>query len=50
VPEKSIGASFNDEPLSQFGFWADWKVEPKWNLCDAPGNDNGGKVESVALS
>src|SRR3954465_10717529 len=24
VPEKSIGASFNDEPLSQFGFWADW--------------------------
>ncbi|MBE8111871.1 DEAD/DEAH box helicase family protein, partial [Escherichia coli] len=30
VPEKSIGASFNDEPLSQFGFWADWHVEPKW--------------------
>ncbi|MDZ7829227.1 MAG: DEAD/DEAH box helicase family protein [Halofilum sp. (in: g-proteobacteria)] len=24
VPEKSIGASFNDEPLSEFGFWADW--------------------------
>ncbi|EMJ6329865.1 DEAD/DEAH box helicase [Klebsiella pneumoniae] len=43
VPEKSIGASFNDEPLSQFGFWADWHVEPKWNLCNAPGNDNGGK-------
>ncbi|WP_027093366.1 DEAD/DEAH box helicase [Cohnella thermotolerans] len=47
VPEKSIGASFNDEPLSQFGFWADWKVEPKWNLCNAPGSDNGGKVNSV---
>ena len=47
VPEKSIGASFHDEPLSQFGFWADWKVEPKWNLCDAPGSDNGGKVEAV---
>src|SRR5580658_5523615 len=47
VPEKSIGASFHDEPLSEFGFWADWKVEPKWNLCDAPGTDNGGKVESV---
>ena len=46
VPEKSIGASFNDEPLSQFGFWADWHVEPKWNLCNAPGNDNGGKVKS----
>ena len=46
VPEKSIGSSFHNEPLSQFGFWADWQVEPKWNLCDAPGND-GGKVESV---
>jgi superfamily II DNA or RNA helicase len=47
VPEKAIGASFHDEPLSQFGFWADWKVEPKWNLCDAPGGDNGGKVDAV---
>ena len=47
VPEKSIGASFNDEPLSKYGFWADWHVEPKWNLCNAPGNDNGGKVKSV---
>lgn len=47
VPEKSIGASFHDEPLSRFGFWADWRVEPKWNLCDAPGFDNGGKVNSV---
>jgi hypothetical protein len=47
VPEKSIGASFNDEPLSEFGFWADWKVEARWNLCNAPGGDNGGKVEAV---
>jgi superfamily II DNA or RNA helicase len=47
VPEKAIGASFHDEPLRQFGFWADWKVEPKWNLCDAPGGDNGGKVEAL---
>src|SRR5215470_5572813 len=44
VPERSIGASFHDEPLSASGFWADWHVEPKWNLCDAPGTDNGGKV------
>ncbi|MCV0370499.1 DEAD/DEAH box helicase [Filomicrobium sp.] len=48
VPEKSIGASFNDEPLTKFGFWADWHVLPKWNLCNAPGSDNGGKVKSVA--
>ncbi len=47
VPEKSIGASFHDEPLSKYGFWADWMVAPKWNLCDAPGDDNGGKVNSV---
>lgn len=47
VPEKSIGSSFHDEPLSKHGFWADWHVEPKWNLCDAPGNDNGGKVNAL---
>ena len=40
VPEKSIGASFGDEPLSQFGFWADWSVKPKWNLCNTPGADD----------
>jgi superfamily II DNA or RNA helicase len=46
VPEKSIGASFADEPLSKYGFWADWRVEQKWNLCNAPGTD-GGKVNAV---
>src|SRR5690606_12270578 len=46
VPERSIGASFYDERLSEFGFWADWHVEPRWNLCDAPGSDNGGKVKA----
>lgn len=46
VPEKSIGSSFSDELLSKFGFWADWVVQPKWNLCNAPGED-GGKVKSV---
>ena len=46
VPEKSIGSSFHDEPLTKFGFWSDWTVEPRWNLCDAPGED-GGKINSV---
>ena len=46
VPEKTIGASFNDEPLSRFGFWADWTVQPQWNLCNSPGTE-GGKVKSV---
>lgn len=47
VPEKSIGSSFNNEPLSDYGFYWDWQVEPKWNLCNAPGED-GGKVNSVS--
>lgn len=46
VPEKTIGASFVDEPLSQFGFWTDWHVVPKWNLCNAPGED-GSKADAV---
>lgn len=39
VPERSIGGSFADENLSEFGFWADWRVKPQWNLCNAPGID-----------
>ena len=46
VPERSIGASFNDEPLSEHGFWADWQVAPQWNLCNAPGGEDG-KVGAV---
>ena len=40
VPERSIGSSFADEPLSQFGFYWDWQVAPQWNLCNAPGVDD----------
>ena len=39
VPERSIGSSFADEPLSEFGFYWDWQVAPQWNLCNAPGVD-----------
>ncbi len=49
VPERSIGASFHDEELTRHGFEADWRVEPRWNLCDAPGGDNGGKVGAVKV-
>ena len=48
VPERTIGASFEDAKLSEFGFWADWTVDPKWNLCNAPGAD-GGKVNAVKV-
>jgi len=46
VPERSIGASFNDERLTEGGFWANWTVPPRWNLCDASGTDTG-KVAAV---
>jgi len=51
VPERSIGASFGDEPLMASGFWADWIVKPRWNLCNMPGADDDrvarGKVKAV---
>ena len=45
VPERSIGSSFANEPLSQYGFWSDWSVEPCWDLCKSSKNDDG-KVKS----
>jgi len=51
VPERSIGSSFADEPLTQFGFYWDWQVAPQWNLCNAPGADDAkvakSKVDAV---
>jgi superfamily II DNA or RNA helicase len=51
VPERSIGGSFSDQPLSQAGFFWDWQVASQWNLCDAPGVDEvrvaKSKVEAV---
>ena len=40
VPERSIGGSFADEPLSRGGFERDWTVKPQWNLCNTPGADD----------
>lgn len=51
VPERSIGASFSDEPLTESGFWADWTVKPRWNLCAMPGGEDAqaskSKVKAV---
>ena len=44
VPEKAIGGSFDSVELSKFGFFADWTVEPKNNLC-TPGGDKS-KVQA----
>lgn len=39
VPEKSIGASFTNTNLSDNGFFTDWEVEPRNNLCAGTGDD-----------
>jgi hypothetical protein len=46
VPERSIGASFADAKLTASGFWSDWTVTPRWNLCNAPGGDDTGSARS----
>jgi hypothetical protein len=40
VPEVSIGASFKSTPLSNYGFYADWEIKPKWDLCSI-GSEHG---------
>src|SRR5690625_3064633 len=44
VPERSIGASFASTNLTKFGFFADWKIKPEHNLCDA--GSSAGKVDA----
>ena len=44
VPERSIGASFASTALVQHGFFADWEIEDRNNLC-TPGGDSG-KVDA----
>ncbi|ANJ93394.1 DEAD/DEAH box helicase [Serratia plymuthica] len=44
VPEKSIGGSFQNTKLSEYGFFADWVVSPENNLCVDGGED--GKVNA----
>lgn len=46
VPEPMIGRSFSNAQLTEHGFWADWEVPAKRNLCDAPLTD-GGKIDSI---
>lgn len=38
VPERSIGASFASTNLTDFGFYADWVVEERNNLCTPGGS------------
>ena len=45
VPEKSIGSSFGSLSLTDAGFFADWEVEDRNNLCLGTGDDKS-KVKS----
>lgn len=45
VPEMSIGASFQNTNLTEYGFFADWTVLPRYNLC-IPGGEPG-KVNTL---
>ena len=44
VPERSIGSSFSPTELKRYGFFADWELNPQYNLC-TPGSDKS-KVQA----
>lgn len=39
VPERSIGGSFKDTILTEYGFHSDWRISPAFNLC-VPGGES----------
>lgn len=47
VPQVTIGASFSNTDLMAGGFFANWSVEPQWDLC-SPGADHGAIAKSKA--
>ena len=47
VPEKSIGRSFKDTDLRRYGFFADWRVAPYYNLCTSSGNETSKRKKLV---
>jgi len=44
VPERSIGGSFGTTDLKSYGFYENWDVNQKYNLCTT--EDNKSKVET----
>lgn len=46
VPEKSIGGSFSATDLMSHGFFANWDVNDKYNLCTPGMDDSKSKVEA----
>ena len=44
VPERSIGSSFEQTKLTNYGFFADWSYDEKYNLC-TPGGDKSKVIQ-----
>lgn len=44
VPERAIGNSFSPTELTKYGFFANWELNDRFNLC-TPGNDKS-KVQA----
>lgn len=40
VPERSIGSSFRSTELIKHGFFADWEINPRYNLCTPATEDS----------
>ena len=48
IPQLSIGGSFADTNLTEHGFFADWKIDPQYNLC-MPGGEDQKVAKAVAF-
>ncbi len=46
VPERAIGSSFAKTNLKEFGFFANWKPNDKYNLCTPGGDGSKSKVQA----
>lgn len=44
VPQLAIGSSFNDTDLMKGGFFANWHVAPRYNLCRQGSDESKAKV------
>lgn len=50
VPETSIGGSFKNTDLTSYGFYVDWKVDPRWNLCTTDDDDKSNPLKVKAFA
>jgi superfamily II DNA or RNA helicase len=46
VPERAIGSSFAKTDLKEFGFFANWEPNEKYNLCTPGGDGSKSKVKA----